>query len=177
MAIVPEQKIGVVLLLNADPYGLPIVLEEVGMGVTALLAGQQPDPIKLDFHPVDHAPHAADPASPDRRRPRHPAAATRSWRQDPQRRSSRGRTWGQHILLPLIPNLTLAAILVYLQSSRLIRFLHLFMPDLAWIAQISGIFAGIWAVLRTGLILQTIRKPTSPQTLVGKLRDEPKSVL
>ena len=49
MALVPEQKKGVVLLLNADPYGLPLVTEEVGMGVTALLAGQQPPPIRLDF--------------------------------------------------------------------------------------------------------------------------------
>ena len=49
MALVPEQKKGVVLLLNADPYGLPPIMEEVGMGVTALLAGQQPAPIQLDF--------------------------------------------------------------------------------------------------------------------------------
>ncbi len=49
MALLPEQKKGVVLLLNADPYGLPLITEEVGMGVTALLAGQQPAPIRLDF--------------------------------------------------------------------------------------------------------------------------------
>ncbi len=49
MAIVPEQKRGVVLLFNADPYGLPIITEEFGMGVTALLAGQPPAPIRLDF--------------------------------------------------------------------------------------------------------------------------------
>ena len=49
MALLPEQKRGVVLLLNADPYGLPLITEEVGMGVTALLAGQQPAPIRLDF--------------------------------------------------------------------------------------------------------------------------------
>lgn len=48
MAVVPEQKKGVALLLNADPYGLSIITEEVGMGVTALLAGQPPAPIKLD---------------------------------------------------------------------------------------------------------------------------------
>ncbi len=71
---------------------------------------------------------------------------------------ARGRAWGQHIVLPLIPNLSLAAILLYLRSSGLIRFLDLFMPDLAWIARISGGFAGIWAVLRTGLILRALRK-------------------
>ncbi len=49
MALLPEQQKGLILLLNADPYGLPPITEEIGMGVTALLAGQQPAPIKLDF--------------------------------------------------------------------------------------------------------------------------------
>jgi hypothetical protein len=90
-----------------------------------------------------------------------------NWNRNPAIRPGGGRKWGQYILLPLIPNLTLAAILVYLQSSRLIRFLHLFMPDIAWIIRISGSFAGIWAILRTGLILLTLRKP-QPQISTGR---------
>jgi hypothetical protein len=153
MAIVPEQKKGVVMLLNADPYGLPIVLEEVGMGVTALLAGQQPAPIQLDFIqwimrllPLIPLLQIVGVTATLR--------LLRRWRANPALRPSRGRMWGQHILPPLIPNLSLAAILAYLQSTSLIRFLHLFMPDLAWIARISGGFAGMWAFLRTGLILR-----------------------
>jgi CubicO group peptidase (beta-lactamase class C family) len=158
MAIVPEQKKGVVLLLNADPYGLPIITEEVGMGVTALLAGQPPAPIRLDFIqwimrslPLLPLLQIIGALSALR--------LMRRWREDPQSRPGRGRTWGQHILLPLVPNLALAGILAYLQSSRLIRFLHLFMPDLAWIARISGGFAGIWSILRTWLVLRALRKP------------------
>ncbi len=157
MALIPEQKKGMVVLLNADPYGLPMITEEFGMGVTAVLAGQQPPPIKLEFIQWIM-----------RFLPLIPlfqiigAAATlqmlRHWERDPALRPSTDRTWGQHILLPLIPNLSLAAILVYLQSSGLIRFLHLFMPDIAWIARISGAFAGVWAILRTGLILRSLRK-------------------
>jgi CubicO group peptidase (beta-lactamase class C family) len=158
MALVPEQKRGVILLFNADPYGLPPITEEVGMGVTALLAGQQPAPIKLDFIqwimrllPLIPLLQVTG------------AIATlgllRRWRKNPAFRPSGGRMWGQHILLPLVPNLTLAAILVYLRSNGLLRFMHLFMPDLSWIARISGGFAGIWAFLRSGLILQTLRKP------------------
>jgi CubicO group peptidase (beta-lactamase class C family) len=158
MALVPEQKRGVILLFNADPYGLPPITEEVGMGVTALLAGQQPAPIKLDFIqwimrllPLIPLLQVTG------------AIATlgllRRWRKNPAFRPSGGRMWGQHILLPLVPNLTLAAILVYLRSNGLLRFMHVFMPDLSWIARISGGFAGIWAFLRTGLILQTLRKP------------------
>jgi CubicO group peptidase (beta-lactamase class C family) len=162
MAVVPEQKKAVALLLNADPYGLPIITEEVGMAVTALLAGQQPAPNRLDFVqwimrslPLIPLLQIVGVLATLR--------LLRRWREDPKSRPSRGRTWGQHILLPLIPNLALAGLLGYLHSSRLLRFLRLFMPDLAWIAQISGGFAGIWAIVRAGLILRTLRRPATRQ--------------
>ena len=133
------------------------------MGVTALLAGQQPAPIQLDFIQWTM-----------RLLPLIPLlqivgifATLRllsHWRRDPAIRPSGGRMWGQQILLPLIPNLTLAAILVHLRSSGLLRFMQLFMPDLSWIARISGGFAGIWAFLRTGLILRTLRKSPASNT-------------
>jgi hypothetical protein len=82
----------------------------------------------------------------------------RRWDRNPALRPSSGRTWGRQVLFPLIPSLSLAAFLVYLRSSGLIRFLDLFLPDLAWVARISGSFAGIWAFLRIGLILKTLRK-------------------
>jgi CubicO group peptidase (beta-lactamase class C family) len=163
MALVPQQRKGVVLLFNADPYGLPPVTEEVGMGVTAVLAGQQPAPIRLDFVqwimrllPLIPLLQVAGALATLRRLDR--------WRRDPAARPGRGCVAGRHILLPLIPNLSLAAILGYLQSGGLIRFLHLFMPDLAWIARTSGGFAGLWAVLRTGLILLTLQRPMAPNT-------------
>jgi CubicO group peptidase (beta-lactamase class C family) len=153
MAIVPEQKKGVILLLNADPYGLPIITEEVGMGVTALLAGQQPAPNKLYFVqwimrslPLIPLLQIVGVLATLR--------LLRRWREDPERRPSRRRTWGQHILLPLIPNLALVGILVSLKSSRIIRFLNLFMPDLALIARISGTFAGLWTFLRTWMVIR-----------------------
>jgi CubicO group peptidase (beta-lactamase class C family) len=158
MALVPEQKKAMVLLLNADPYGLPMITEELGMGVTALLAGQQPPPVKLDFIqwimrllPLIPVLQIVGVLVSLQR--------VSYWRRNPGLRPSGGRIWGQHILLPLIPNLTLSAMLVYLQSSGLIRFLHLFMPDLAWIVRISGGFASVWALLRTGLMLRGLQKP------------------
>ncbi len=77
MALVPGQKRGVVLLANADPYGLPPIMEEVGNGVTALLAGQQPEPIKLDFIQWIMRLLPADPASSGRWCFCHPANAAR----------------------------------------------------------------------------------------------------
>jgi CubicO group peptidase (beta-lactamase class C family) len=172
MAIVPEQKKGVVMLLNADPYGMPIVLEEVGMGVTALLVGQQPDPIRLDFIqwimrslPLIPLLQVIGVAATFR--------FLNRWQTEPALRPSQGRMWMRHILFPLVPNLSLAAILVYLRTTGLLRFMNLFMPDLAWIARISGAFASVWAVLRTGLILRILQKPRESRAFIGRLDTQP----
>ena len=153
MALVPEQKKGVVLLLNANPYGLPPITREFGFGVTALLAGQQPGSNQLEFVqwimrllPLIPLLQVAGVFTTIRQ--------LRRWRQNPVTRPAGGRLWGQHILLPLIPNLTLAAILAYLKSRSLLPFFHLFMPDIAWIARISGSFASAWIFLRTVLFLR-----------------------
>lgn len=157
MALLPEQKRGVVLLLNADPYGLPLVTEEVGAGLMALLAGQQPPPIKLDFIqwifrllPLIPILQIVDVFAT--------LGSVSNWRRDPQLHPSGGRVWLKHILPVLIPNLALTAFLGYLRSSGLLGFVQLFMPDLAWITRICGGFAGIWVCLRTGLVLKDLRK-------------------
>ena len=165
MGLLPEQRRGLVLLVNAD-HGLPFVLMEVGEGAAALLAGQQPPPIRFAFIPWTMRALPLIPLLQIAGVAATVRLLTR-WRQDPALRPSGGRLWGQHLLLPLIPNLALVGILAYLRSSGLLRYLHLYMPDLAWIARISGGFAGIWAVLRTGLVLETVRKPDA-NSLAGK---------
>lgn len=147
-----------IILVNADHYGFPPILIEVGEGAVALLADQQPSPLELGLIPWAMRALLLLPflqivgvGATLRRLHR--------WRQDPQRYLSRGRIWGLHILLPLIPNLLLATIPVLLLVSGLIRFTLLFIPDFSWIFLICGGFAGIWAFLRTGLILHTLRKP------------------
>jgi CubicO group peptidase (beta-lactamase class C family) len=156
MALVPEQKKGVALLFNADPYGLPPLTEEVGMGLTALLAGQEPAPIRMDFMkwvvrllpliPLLQVMHgfASLRRLLQRGRPAlHPDT----------RRGQVKQFW-----LPFIPNLSLAALLVYLRSRGLLRFLDLYMPDIAWVARISGSLGGLLAFLHTGLLLKAMRK-------------------
>jgi CubicO group peptidase (beta-lactamase class C family) len=157
MALLPEQGKGVILLFNADPYGLPPITEEVGMGLTALLAGRQPDSIKLGFIPwimrlLPLIPilQVVDVITTLRR--------LHKWDQNPQSCPRRGSLWSRHILLPLLPNLSLAGSLGYLLISRLFGFIQLFMPDVAVITMICGGFAGIWALLRTGLMLRALRK-------------------
>jgi CubicO group peptidase (beta-lactamase class C family) len=160
MALLPEQKKGVVILFNAYHFLMTPVLTEVGTGVAMLLAGQQPAPSQFAFIPWALRGLLLIPVLQIVG-----VAATlrllRRWRQDPNSRPSHGRKWGLHILLPLIPNLSLVAIPIFLQASGLLRFLLLFMPDLSWLALICGGFAGIWTFLRTGLILRTLRKPSA----------------
>jgi len=158
MALVPEQKKGLVMLFNADPYGLPFVLGEVGENTTAILAGKQTAPIKLDFIqwimrllPLIPLLQVVGVYVTLR--------SLNLWSQYPALRPGRRHICFHHILLPLIPNLSLAGILVYLRNNGLLKYLHAYNPDLAWIIRISGGFAAIWAFLRTGLMLNNLRKP------------------
>ena len=168
MALIPGQKRGVALLLKADPYGLPFITAEIGEGLTAVLAGQQPAPIKLDFIqwifrllPLIPILQIVGVITTLR--------LLRNWHRDPVLRPSRGRVWGQHILPPLVPNLALVAALAYLRSSGLLGFIYKYMPDLYWIARISGEFARIWASLRTSLILRALRKSSSSKTNIREI--------
>ena len=102
MALLPEQKKGVILLLNADPYGLPPITEEIGMGVTALLAGQQPAPIRLDFIqwimrllPLIPILQIVEVITTLR--------MIRKWDQNPQRCPRRGSMWSCQICSPCSP--------------------------------------------------------------------------
>ena len=158
MAIVPEQKKGLVLLLNADHFLMSnFALEEVGMGAATLLAGARPDPVRWGIViPWTLRGLLLIPALQILG-----VAATllrlRSWRRHPNSRPTRGQKWVLHILLPMIPNLTVAATPIALAASPLRGFLLLFAPDISWMARICGSFAGIWIFLRTGLILRTLR--------------------
>jgi hypothetical protein len=132
------------------------VLAEVGLCLTALLAGQPPAPIQLGFIPWAMRALLLIPLLQIAG-----VAATlrllRRWRRDPALRPSRGRMWGLHILPPLIPNLLVALTLLPM-LGKMRGYLMLFNPDVSWVALICGSFAGIWTFLRTGLILQTLRK-------------------
>jgi hypothetical protein len=44
----------------------------------------------------------------------------------------------------------------------LLGFLRLFMPDFAWVSLIGGGFAAVWAVLRSLLVLATLRSRSQP---------------
>jgi CubicO group peptidase (beta-lactamase class C family) len=176
MALLPEQKKGVILLVNADHFMMNPVVTEIGVGVVTLLAGLQPSPGPFGFRLAGAVPwvmralllvpllQIAGVAAT--------LARVRRWRQDPRRRPGPARLWGLHVLLPLLPNLALAAVPVYLLGNKLRGFIRLFLPDGYWVGLICGGFAGVWAFLRSVLILRSPRpsprsRRSSPQPKPG----------
>jgi CubicO group peptidase (beta-lactamase class C family) len=152
MALLPEQKKGVVLLINADHFMMNPTLAEVGEGVATLLADGRPAPLQLGFIPWLMRSLLLTPllqiigvVTTFRR--------LSDWRQHPSHRPAGRRLWWRHIVLPLIPNLLVALTLIPLLGPMR-GFWMLFTPDYAWIAMICGGFAGMWAFLRTGLMLR-----------------------
>lgn len=160
MGLLPDQRKGIVLLINADHYGLPPVLGEVGWGATALLADQLPAPTKLDFIPWAMRLLALIPIL-------QVACAVRimrsvhRWKRDPLLRGHRQRR-RTPILIPLIANLSIASIPVLMKARGILGYLRLFMPDVYWTTLISGGLAGLWAVLRTALVLHARKKLAYP---------------
>jgi hypothetical protein len=158
MGFIPDQHKGLVVLFNADPYGLPPITEEIGMGMITVLAGKQPEPFKWDFVqwifrllPLIPLLQVVGIITTLR--------SVRRISQVPSQRLRGLPFWGRHILLPLLPNLSFSAALVYLQSTGTLKFFELFMPDLAAVAKVSGWLGGIWSVLYTRMLLGVLRKP------------------
>jgi CubicO group peptidase (beta-lactamase class C family) len=156
MALLPEQKKGVVLLYNVDHFTMQLTLTEVSSTVVSLLAGKPPAPLHFGVIPwlqrallLIPLLQIIDVAIT--------LGLIRGWRCDDQRRPEGRSLWGQHILLPLIPNLLVALTLIPV-LGKLRGFLMLFAPDFSWIARICGGFAAIWVFLRTGLILGARRR-------------------
>ena len=163
MAILPGQKKGLVLLMNANHFLMSnTALLEVGTGAATLLAGGQPNSIWVSVTPwvlrallLIPALQIVGVAATLRR--------VHRWQRHPNHRPSRRRTWVLHILLPMIPNLLVATTPIAILASPLRGFLFLFAPDVSWLALICGSFSGIWIFVRTGLILRTLRRlPVAP---------------
>ena len=157
MALLPEQKKGVVLLFNACHHWMNPVQAEFGGRVAAMLAGEQPAPVRFGrMIPLALRGQLLIPAL----QIAGVVATLRllsRWRLDTERRPSGGRKWGLHILLPLIPNLLVALTLLPVLGKRR-GYLMLYMPDYSWIAMVCGSFSLVWSFLRTGLVLGTLRK-------------------
>ena len=112
-----------------------------GLGVLAMLAGQEPAPIRLDFIqwvmrllPTIPLLQIAGAAAALRQ--------VNNWRQESLDQPGTGRELWRSILLPLISNLGLAAVPLSLVRFQW-RAAPRVNPDLYWTAMLSGAFAGV----------------------------------
>jgi CubicO group peptidase (beta-lactamase class C family) len=157
MAILPDRKKGVVLLVNANHFIMNGALTELGKGVGTLLVDEEPVPIPsgaipwaLRSLPLIPALQIVGVAATLRR--------LRRWQQDPNSHPLGTRKWERYILLPLIPDLLVSLPLLGMLWTGTLGVFLVFMPDVSWIALVCGSFALAWMVLRTGLVLRTLRK-------------------
>ncbi|MDJ0756863.1 MAG: serine hydrolase domain-containing protein [Ardenticatenaceae bacterium] len=169
MAIIPEQKRGMVLLVNANHVMIDkTIMTEGATNIARQLAGLPPVPLRsasvpwiLRALPLVPLLQIAGVAFTLR--------ILRRWRGDPGRRPRGAKLWGLHIALPLLPNLVLAALPLVLLGSGFLNFMRLFMPDFTWISLISGSFALVWLVVRPWLVLSSPRRPGKARVPAGRL--------
>ncbi|MGN6362854.1 MAG: serine hydrolase domain-containing protein [Thermomicrobiales bacterium] len=160
MALLPEQKKGVILLLNANHLIMDrLVFMRVGADVAALLAGDEPVPSRfgaampwalrsLLLVPVLQLAGVVATVRMLRR-----------WHRDPTSRPSRGAILRRHILLPLLPDVLVTLPLLGMLWSGALNVMLLFMPDITWLSLACGSGALAWLVPRTGLVLRIVCKP------------------
>lgn len=164
MALLPDQQKGVVLLINANHLTMTLPLIEVGVGVSTLLAGNQPEPTRFGAIPWVLRALLLIPVLQIVG-----VAATgrllRRWRQDRTNRPGSRRKWMLYVLLSQIPHLLVAPILLILLGTGTLGLVLLFMPDVSWMAVTFGSFALIWMFVGTGLIRGTLRKPPPSRPL------------
>jgi CubicO group peptidase (beta-lactamase class C family) len=157
IALLPEQKKGLVLLINAEHLLMSPVITEIGMSVATWLAVGQPTPTRLGFMPWLLRGLLIIPLL----QIISVAATLRliyRWRKGLKIRPSCVRKWFRYILLPLIINLLVAFIMVLsLLVNGSISSGLLFTPDMTWIAMICGGFSLVWGFLRIGLVLKALR--------------------
>jgi len=155
MALVPEQKKGLILLFNANHAMMKMTLDEMGMEAAQRLAGVRPtQTIFGSLHwgmrglmliPIIQLVSLLATLR-----------LLRRWYTRPALRPNRESVWKQHILVSLLPNLFTALTLVPM-LGKMRGWLRLFMPDFSWIAMICGSFSLVWIFLSTGLISKALR--------------------
>jgi len=171
MALLPERNSGFILLFNANHHWMTPVFSDMGGAVAALLAGSDPAPTPG----VDSIPwvlralllvpllQAAGVVTTLR--------AVQRWRANPAERPARRMLWGRHILLPLIPNLLTASALLFI-LGKTFNYKLVYMPDVAGTSLVSGSFAALWSIVRSGLVWKANQPGPDCAAPAGAARQE-----
>ena len=156
LGMLPEQRRGVALLVNADQHFYTYPLLDLGNGVADLLAGEEPVkntwlvlpwvlrallllPV-LQFFVMRAA-----------------LRCLKRWQADPAARPGQIKLWLLHFLLPALFNLLVVAMGAALIVSGLFKFSLLFMGDLVIIILICAALAAVGLVTRTRLMIPMLK--------------------
>jgi hypothetical protein len=158
MFLVPEKNMAIALMMNTYSPMLGILVSRVPSSVLRMLLGQEIIPgyefpyMRIVYALVMLIPlmYIVDILTTPRR--------IHFLRTNTQISTQMQVT--RYIGLPLIWNAAIAYILLValpITFDAKMSVILLFQPDVGWVALISGIFAIAWGLLRTGIVISTLR--------------------
>jgi len=156
MFLVPEEDLAVAMVMNTYSPMLGIRVARLPSSILRMLLGQEIIPgneflyMRIVYALVMLIPilHIIAVLTTARR--------IRSWR-----KGSQFPTWMQiarYIALPLVWNAVIAYVLLVTLPGTFganIPTMLLFQPDVGWVAVVSGVFAIVWGLLRTSILLRS----------------------
>jgi CubicO group peptidase (beta-lactamase class C family) len=159
MYLVPEQDLAVAVVMNTYSPMLGIRVQRLPSNVLRMLLGQEIIPgyeflyMRIVYALVMLIPllHIVGVWATSRR--------IRSWRMNAQTLTPIQVVL--NIALPLVWNTVIAYVLLVVVPDSFgakMSVILLFQPDVGWIAVISGVFAIVWGLLRTGIVISTLRQ-------------------
>ncbi len=158
MAVLPVQKKGLIMLMNACHHWMNPVLTEFCAGAAGLLAGVKADRVPLvSLFPALLRSLLLIPVF------QFTSFLTtighlQEWRRFADKQPQLKQAWPRQLLLPLLLNL-LPALLIRPLLGKRRGYLELFQPDLTLIGKTSGVFGLIWGFLRTIIVIMALEGP------------------
>lgn len=158
MALLPEHDRALLLLVNANEQLYNYALWTMAEDATLMLAGVSPQPNAWPILPWALRAALLLPIlfissilTTFKRIER--------WQMHPASRPNPTRIWLWHILLPAICNLVIITSAVAILASGMLKFIMLFMGDIASVILLCGGIALVWVFVRTPLVLRVLRTP------------------
>jgi CubicO group peptidase (beta-lactamase class C family) len=163
MFLIPERRLGVVVLMNANQLLSVGELTAVAYNTVELLVGQRPtsipaNPIVTLLYTVALIAVVLQAAGMART-----VALLRRWRERPELRPQGWAGRGLRLGLPLLSNIAwgMVALVGVPALLRLPFAFGLYMaPDLFSLLLVSGVIALTWAIVRTALLWRLVRAPS-----------------
>jgi CubicO group peptidase (beta-lactamase class C family) len=165
MFLVPEKDLAIALVMNTYSPMLGIRVQRLPSSVLRMLLGQEIIPgyefrhMRIIYTLVMLIPllHIIGVLATFRR--------IRFWRSNTQ--PSTQMLGARYIALPLIWNAAIAYVLLVTMPKVFganLSTMILFQPDVGWVAVVSGVFAIIWGIVRTGIAISGLRRTFEGQS-------------